>query len=510
MKHLFCSIAVLLCFHYSAIAQNTGDTICILQLNDIYEIGPLGQGKVGGMARVATLVKQNESRYKTFVVLAGDFVSPSVIGTTKIDGQRVNGRHMVDIMNKTGVDLVTFGNHEFDIPENDLQQRINESAFTWVSSDVQHKSADGTIGHFYKTKPDSLILPDYFLLSSANDQFRVGIVTATIQSNKQPWVAYTNTIRSVKKAWKKVRRQSDIVIALTHLSLAEDETLLRKLKRISLVMGGHEHQHIYKTVRKSAIAKADANAKSIYRHLLFREGKKQRLKIISELIPVDTTVEPDLIVTAAVKEWEDKAYASFRALGLEPEAVIYAANEPLDGTESSVRYKQTNLGNLIAQSMMAASPRADAAVFNSGSIRIDDMIQGVITQLDVIRTLPFGGRLCEVDMSGELLNQMLTTGNSLQGLGGYLQLSPNISFKEPIWLLNDTAVSTAKIYKIVAPEFLFSGMEKGLKFLREGNEGIKLLKRFDAPGDIHSDLRLAVVKYLTNLQMLAPKVINTL
>ena len=88
------------------------------------------------MARVATIIKQHESRYQTFVVLAGDFVSPSVIGTTKIDGQKVNGRHMVDIMNKAGVDLVTFGNHEFDIPEDDLQQRINESQFAWLSSDV--------------------------------------------------------------------------------------------------------------------------------------------------------------------------------------------------------------------------------------------------------------------------------------------------------------------------------------------------------------------------------------
>ena len=140
MNRNFWFSAFIFLFHLSTNAQTAQDTICILQLNDVYEIGPLNQGGSGGMARVATLVKQHEARYKTFVVLAGDFVSPSVIGTTKIDGKRVNGRHMVDIMNKVGVDLVTFGNHEFDIPESDLQQRINESEFDWVSSDVLHKN----------------------------------------------------------------------------------------------------------------------------------------------------------------------------------------------------------------------------------------------------------------------------------------------------------------------------------------------------------------------------------
>ncbi|MBC7686663.1 MAG: bifunctional metallophosphatase/5'-nucleotidase, partial [Aquabacterium sp.] len=124
MKPLASFLTVYLFIQSVTFCQSTADTICILQLNDVYEIGPLNQGKVGGMARVATLVKQQEARYQTFVVLAGDFVGPSVIGTTKINGQRVNGKHMVDIMNKTGVDLVTFGNHEFDIPDNDLQQRI--------------------------------------------------------------------------------------------------------------------------------------------------------------------------------------------------------------------------------------------------------------------------------------------------------------------------------------------------------------------------------------------------
>ncbi len=67
------------------------------------------------------------------------------------------------------------------------------------------------------------------------------------------------------------------------------------------------------------------------------------------------------------------------------------------------------------------------------------------------------------------------------------------SIKDTICILqlNDVYVST---------EFLFIGKEKGLEFLKEGNPEIKTVKRFDAPGDIHTDLRLAVVKYLSGLE----------
>ena len=482
-----------------SLAQHTTDTLCILQLNDVYEIGPLSGGRIGGMARVAAIIKQQEARYKTLVVLAGDFVSPSVIGTTRIGGQKVNGAHMVDIMNKAGVDLVTFGNHEFDIPEADLQQRINESEFEWISSDVLHKNADGTVTPFYKIKKDSSAIPAYYLLSSASDQFKVGIITATININQQPWVVYRDNLKFIRKAWRQVKNQSDVAVALTHLTLAEDEKLLRKMKRIPLVMGGHEHEHIYYPVRKGVITKADANAKTMYRHLIFREGRRGKIKIVSDLVQVDTSVVPDPLVEAAIKEWEDKAYTSFRAIGLEPDAIVYHTDELLDGREASVRNKQTNLGNLIAAAMQNASPQADAAIFNSGSIRIDDTIEGVLTQLDIIRTLPFGGKLCEVDISGELMNKMLNTSNNIKGLGGYLQVSTNIRFDGTNWSVNSITIDPSKTYKIVSPEFLFSGAEKGLEFLKEGTPGIILVKRFDAPGDIHTDLRLAVVKYLQKI-----------
>ena len=90
--------------------------ITLLQLNDIYEIAPVSGGKTGGLARIAT-VRQKliaENPY-TYTILAGDLLSPSALGTAKIDGVAIAGVQMVSVMNAIGLDFATFGNHEFDL-----------------------------------------------------------------------------------------------------------------------------------------------------------------------------------------------------------------------------------------------------------------------------------------------------------------------------------------------------------------------------------------------------------
>ncbi|MEJ7589724.1 MAG: 5'-nucleotidase C-terminal domain-containing protein, partial [Ferruginibacter sp.] len=118
-----------------------------------------------------------------------------------------------------------------------------------------------------------------------------------------------------------------------------------------------------------------------------------------------------------------------------------------------------------------------------------------------IRMLPFGGKLCDVQMSGQLLNELLAGNNDRQGLGGYLQLSPNLQFDETRWLLKGSAIIPSKTYLIVVPEYLLTGLDKGLEFLKEGNPGIKSVRRFTSTGDVRSDIRLAVVRYLVSLPL---------
>ena len=109
--------------------------IQFLQINDVYEIAPLPGDNRGGLARIATLKKQYIAENKnTIAIMAGDFLSPSVIGTLNDkNGNGIKGAHIIDIMNISGIDIATFGNHEFDIKDCALlEKRLAQSDFQYT------------------------------------------------------------------------------------------------------------------------------------------------------------------------------------------------------------------------------------------------------------------------------------------------------------------------------------------------------------------------------------------
>ena len=68
--------------------------ITILHFNDVYEIEPIEAGHFGGLSRVTTVLQQLKRTHAPVLsVLAGDYLSPSAIGTAVVDGQPLGGRH---------------------------------------------------------------------------------------------------------------------------------------------------------------------------------------------------------------------------------------------------------------------------------------------------------------------------------------------------------------------------------------------------------------------------------
>ena len=152
-----------------------------LHVNDVYEIAPLSGGKIGGLARVATLrrelMKENPN---VITVMAGDFLNPSLIGTLKYEGSGIKGKQMVDVMNAVGFDYVCFGNHEFDLDFVDLQKRIDESNFTWLSSNAFKTEGEGIVAFGKSIDPDNNYIPEYKIITlkdgTANEMVKVGII----------------------------------------------------------------------------------------------------------------------------------------------------------------------------------------------------------------------------------------------------------------------------------------------------------------------------------------------
>ncbi|MBH8554438.1 bifunctional metallophosphatase/5'-nucleotidase [Nostocaceae cyanobacterium CENA357] len=460
--------------------------INLLQLNDIYEITPVEGGTRGGLARVATLRQQlYKENPRTYTVLAGDAFSPSALGTAKINGIPLAGQQMVAVMNTLGFDYATFGNHEFDLPENFFYQRLKESRFRWVSSNVSNSK-----GQPFSGVPRSLVLN---VKGDRGATVRVGLIGVTLNSNQPQYVSYTDPIATAKQQVQVLKGKADIIVAITHLSIESDRQLAETVPEIDIIIGGHEHENMQQWRGRdfTPIFKADANARTVYVHKLSYDTIKRSLEINSRLVPITDEIPDEPKTAKVIKQWLARGYQAFRANGFEPEQEIAKVTDALDGLESSVRNKSTKLTELITQAMLKEVQDADLALFNGGSIRIDDVIPpGPITQYDVIRILPFGGKIVAVEINGALLKRVLEQGQANKGSGGYLQTAKiTQKLDSDNWLINGKVLDPKQTYKVAINDFLLSGKEQGLDFLNLQQPGIKLITE-------KRDIRFAVIDQL--------------
>jgi len=518
MKRLF--LVFLFCLNsFWAIAQTT--EVVFIQLNDVYEIAPLEGGKYGGLARVASIIKEYKAKNPyTYIILSGDFISPSALGTSEYEGKRINGRQMVDVLNAIGLDFVTFGNHEFDYKYEVLQERIDESKFEWIVSNVLNtvsdpRNIDGAEVNikFGKNDRNSIQVEDNFTIEGRkafpqykileipgyqkNTLIKLGLMGLCIDANKQPYVHYENYVDAGKKVYNQIKDSINFFLGITHLSIDEDKNLASQLPQIRLIVGGHEHVNMFHKVGETIITKADANARTIYIHTLSFDESNKLIDIKSNLVSMDSTVSEDPKVKELVDEWTARAYKGFIDKGFDPLVMVYdLKNETLDGREETVRYELCPLGVLIAMSMLDAAKGSNCAVFNSGAIRIDDELKGEITQYDIIRVLPFGGKILQVEMKGSLLSQIMETGWSNKGNGGFLQFY-GIEQTAGGWKAKGGFIDNDKIYNVAMSDYLLSGMEQNFGYLTKHDPSIVKISEPDPSNknDLRNDIRFAVISY---------------
>ncbi len=486
----------------------------ILQMNDVYEISPTASDNIGGLARVATIRKELLAKNpNTFTVLAGDFISPSVIGTLKFEGKRIKGKQMVETLNTLGLDWVVFGNHEFDYDDlSDLQARLDESKFTWFSANARLKGATWTQQFFKNVAGGGTeICPDNKVINikdADGTSLNLGLFGVLINTGRKPWVEYSDWTEAAKKNYAELKPKCDVVLAITHLAIEDDKKLAAMIPEVPLLIGGHDHSNMRVPVGSSVVTKADANAKTVYVHTIRYDKRKKTCTVKSELKKVNASIADDPATAAVVAKWEKIMNESLNSSGFNATAVVTKLEKPLDCRESLIRFNPAPVGTMITEAMMAVSrTKPECAILNSGSIRVDDVLSGTLVELDVVRMLPFGGGITEVEMKGSLLRKTLETGLTNVGGGGFLQV--NLARRDAAsgkWFIGANALVDTKIYRVTLPDFLLSGNEANMGFLKASigadgksdNPDIPKIIKPDPKDktDLRNDIRLALIKYL--------------
>jgi len=221
-------------------------------------------------------------------------------------------------------------------------------------------------------------------------------------------------------------------------------------------------------------------------------AKGARPTVTAKLQIIDSTVKALPSVDALVKKWTDAAFDAFRKDGFAPEAKVVTLTEPLDGRESIVRNRPGKLTQIIANAMQHEAA-ADLGIFNGGSVRIDDVLQaGPVSEYDIIRVLPFGGKVLRVKMDGAFISRVLDTGLSNQGIGGYLHSSDGVTRDSTGWSLNGVRLDPKKIYTVGISDFLMTGAETNLAYLTTTASGVHGVEEL-------RDVRRAVIDELKRI-----------
>ena len=227
--------------------------LTIMHFNDTHShLEPERAGKSagrGGVIERAALVDsvRNAVGRRNFLLLhAGDFNQGTSYYTT------LGGMLEVGLVNALGYDVITLGNHEFDDGIEHLGRRLAGLKCPVVCSNYDFSQFE--LGKYVKP---------YVVLKRGG--MRIGIfgmltdITKVVERTIADRLPKFGDVETADRwaSYLKNEKKCDIVIALTHLGIENedfmDQDLVRATRNIDLVVGGHSHTFIKDIVYENNI-----------------------------------------------------------------------------------------------------------------------------------------------------------------------------------------------------------------------------------------------------------------
>ncbi len=447
-------------------AKNKTVKLTILHTNDHHgRFWPNKDGELG-LAPRATLINRLRKEIQkdgghVLLIDAGDVNT----GIPQSDMQ--NAEPDFKGMALLGYDVMALGNHEFDKPADVLVKQQEWAGFPFISANIYHKESGERIFPSHITKNIDGLKVTIFGLTTED---------TPVKSNPKN-TAHLKFVPAVEEAKKLVpilRKESDVVIALTHMGHYDNEThgadapgdvtLARQVNGIDLIVGGHTQKPLFQPdIQNGAlIVQASEWGKYVGRVDLEIAEDKVTLKDY-KLIPVnlktsEIKIEADAYVESMLRPFKEKGDAS---LSVE----LGSVNGELMGISTVIRNGETNLGNLVTRAYKEKF-KADLALSNSGGIRAS-IQPGKITYETVLTILPFGNQLAIAEMTGaELTKYLESVLFIMKGTGGFPQMSgaeivANTKEKKiTSFKINGQTVEADKKYLLALPEFTAAGGDK--------------------------------------------------
>lgn len=442
MKHMkkllslllvLCLVLSLSCTAFAAGAEKPldGKTV-ILHSNDVH-------GAIDLYAAMAALKADYEAQGAEVILAdAGDYSQ----GTVYVSVNK--GADAVTMMNATGYDVVTLGNHEFDYGYAQLVENMKAAKFQVLCADVL--GADGKtiydantiiekggvkIGFFGLETPEAQ--------TKANPKLIQGLKFLAGADGKELYNCAAAQVADLKA------KGADLVVCLAHLGVDESSEpytsydLAKNVQGIDFIIDGHSHtvmtagpngepiQSTGTAFANIGVITIDNATKKIVGNELKAIWHTEKNADGKSVTVVDYKTRDEKVAAAAkaIIDPIDKAYGEKFAVS---EVALNGAKAPNGNRDS-----ETNLGDLITDAMLW-KVLADAeitvpeenvvAITNGGGIRASIGV-GDVTKKDINTVLPFGNTLAVVYVKGSELLEALeaSTYCTPESIGGFPQVA---------------------------------------------------------------------------------------
>ena len=448
--------------------------IVILHTNDVH-------GGIAGYAKLAAVKESyTASGAYTLLVDAGDYIQ----GDPTVSASQ--GKTAIELMNSTGYDAATVGNHEFDYGYANLKTISAQANFPILATNVRYNGATAFDSHTIFTAANGKKIGVFGLETpeTATKAHPAKIQGVTFIGGQDMMKLAQAEVDTLKAAG------CDYVLCLGHLGIDAESTGNRSLDVLNAVTGidvfidGHSHSTL------DQIKAATNGTGKVGNAYLTSTGTKLANvgvvdiapdgTITTSNVPLDTLTAENADTAAVIQRIQQQIDADYGA--------VFAQSEvQLNGEKAQVRTGETNLGDLITDAMLwqagTLGEKVDAAISNGGGIRASLSVGG-LTKKDINTVLPFGNTLYLVKLTGAQLLEALeaSTCSLPESIGAFPQVSgieytvntgakfsstenypgstygkPNAVNRVTIQSVGGAAFDPAETYTIVTNDFLGAG-----------------------------------------------------
>ncbi len=375
------------------------------------------QEKVGGFAKIKTLINEKKKEDPDTLILDGGDFSMGTLVQTVYDTEAAELR----MLGSLGYDVTTFGNHEFDYRSKGLANMLKaakssgetlpEIVVCNVDWESMEKAGLSDGQKQIQSAFETYGVKDYVMVQKGDVKIAVVGVFGKDALECAPTceLSFKDPIEAVKQTVEEIRKNedADMIACVSHSgtwedeSKSEDELLAKAVPELDLIISGHTHSELTEAIQhgNTYIVSCGEYGRNLG-SLSMTQKQDGRWDLTSyDLIPVSEDIKPDEATQKRIDELMDKVDTNYLAdFGYTRKEVLAENDIEFNSLEEmGTKHEELNLGDIMSDAYVYAVENSeyydgdpvDVAVVPSGTVR-DTYTKGDITVEDVYNSFSLG------------------------------------------------------------------------------------------------------------------------